>query len=445
MKTVCITKIYISYKEGESWTSPQNIGQSLNTPYHDATVGLSPDGQQLFMYQQQNIFFSKLNGDTWTKPEALPKEINSPEVENSACISYDGNKIYFIRGKTGNPKTSNGDIYVSTKKKDSWGEPEKLSSIVNTKYEEDGVFMHPDGKTLFFSSKGHNTMGGFDIFKTIKQEDGTWSKPENIGYPINTPEDDVYFVLSASGQNGYYSSIREDGKGLMDIYQINFSPKKEIITEDTISVVKAYVTIVKGTVADGTNSKPLESIIEIYDTEKNETVMQVTSNSVSGKYLVSLPSGKNYGMEVRKEGYLFHSENFNVPKAEGYQEIIKNVQLFPIKEDAKVVLKNIFFDTNKSILRSESFSELTRLKQMLIINPLVKIEISGHTDNTGSYKHNQELSKNRAQAVVDYLVENGIDANRLSSRGASWDEPIATNDTDEGKQQNRRVEFKVVE
>lgn len=305
--------------------------------------------------------------------------------------------------------------------------------------------MHPDGKTLFFSSKGHNTMGGFDIFKTIKQANGTWSKPQNIGYPINTPDDDIYFVLSASGKFGYFSTIREDGEGLMDIYKIDFAPKKEIITEDSVPEIKTFVTIVKGTITDGETNKNLDATIEIYDNEKNETIMTVVSNSATGKYLVSLPSGKNYGMEVRKEGYLFHSENFNVPKTEGYQEIIKNVQLYQIKEQAKVVLKNIFFDTNKSKLRPESFAELNRLKQLLILNPKIKIEISGHTDNTGSYNHNKELSEARAKSVVTYLIENGIDSKRLSYRGASWDEPIATNKTEEGKQQNRRVEFKVIE
>ncbi|MCF6183976.1 MAG: OmpA family protein, partial [Bacteroidales bacterium] len=178
--------------------------------------------------------------------------------------------------------------------------------------------------------------------------------------------------------------------------------------------------------------------------EEDKSVLKTTSNSISGKYLVSLPSGKNYGMEVKKNGYLFYSENFDIPKSKKYQEIIKNIKLYPLKKDGKVILRNIFFDFDKAILRSESFSELNRLKTLLDNNPNMEIEISGHTDNKGTHSYNVSLSKNRAQAVVDYLISKGIDPGRLTSRGASWDEPVDTNDTEAGRQNNRRVEFKVI-
>ena len=228
-----------------------------------------------------------------------------------------------------------------------------------------------------------------------------------------------------------------------DIYKIQYS-EKLIIKKDSVKKQEFNLTIVKGVVTDASNGKKLQAEIEIFDNEKNKNILTAKSNSSTGKYLVSLPSGKNYGMQVAKQGYLFHSENFNIPIVKGYQEIIKNIKLYPIKKDVKIILKNIFFDTDKSILRPESFAELDRLKKLLNKNPKISIEISGHTDSQGTYKHNVKLSASRAQAVVDYLISKGISKARLTSRGASWDEPISTNETKEGRQLNRRVEFKIV-
>lgn len=434
--------IYVSYNKNGKWTTPQNLGSPLNTELHDATVGLSPDGQTLFLYRNQDIYTSQLKGDKWSEPQALPETINSPEVENSACISFDGNYIYFIRGKLPDPEKSNSDIYVSKKVKGNWTEAKKLPSIINTKYDEDGVFMHPDGRTMFFSSKGHDSMGGYDIFRTSMQDNGTWSKPENLGFPVNTPGDDLYFVMAANGKHGYYSSVRTGGKGYMDIYKIDFPVEIDINTH-TNKI--ARLSIVIGTVKDKETNKFLEAEIKIFDNEKDSLILTAFSNSNTGKYLVSLPSGKNYGMSVKKDNYLFYSENFDIPKGSDYQEITKNIKLQPIKKEEKVVLRNIFFDTDKSVLKTESFPELNRLQKLLTDNPSLKIEISGHTDNRGSYNHNMELSKARAKAVVDYLISKGIAGNRLSSRGASWNEPVSTNDSEEGRQQNRRVEFKIIE
>ncbi len=434
--------IYVSYNNNGLWSKPKNIGIPLNTENHDATVGLSPDGQTLFLYRNEDIYTSQLKGDKWTEPKPLPSTINSSEVENSACISFDGNSIYFIRGKKADPEKSNSDIYLSKKVNGIWTKAKKLPKIINSKYDEDGVFMHPDGRTMFFSSKGHNSMGGFDIFKTTLQNDGTWSKPENLGFPVNTAGHDLYFVMAANGKHGYYSSIRSNGKGFMDIYKIDF-PTEIGVNKDHHKI--ALLSIVKGTVKDKETGEFLESEIRIFDNDKDSLVLIAYSNSVTGKYLISLPSGINYGMSVKKDNYLFYSDNFNIPKGENYQEITKNILLQPIKKDKKVILRNIFFDTDKSVLRPESYSELNRLKKMLTENPTLKIEISGHTDTQGSYNHNIELSKSRAKAVVDYLISKGINANRLTSRGVSWDEPVSTNKTEVGRQLNRRVEFKITE
>lgn len=437
--------IYRSDFVNGKWTEPVNVGKPMNTKYHDATVGISPDGQELFLYHNGNIFYTRSEGKSWQVPKAMPAEINSTEVENSAAFSYNGKEIYFVRGKDPDPDKSNSDIYVSYHKNGTWTDAEPVSSRINTPFDEDGVFMHPDGKTLYFSSKGHNSIGGFDIFKSTKDERGRWQDPVNLGYPLNTADDDLFFVLSADGKTAFYSSLKPGGKGGLDIYEIDFEPQKDTAQTDTTSSPKVFLTLVKGIITDGKTRDKLEADIEIVDNESSEIVMTVKSNSSSGKYLVSLPSGKNYGMEVKKKGYLFHSENFKIEEKDEYQEFVKNIRLYPIEKDVKVVLRNIFFDTNKSKLRPESYTELNKLKNLLEKNPKMNIEISGHTDNQGSYAHNKALSKARAQAVVDYLIKNGIDKNRLKSRGASWDEPIDTNDTPKGRQKNRRVEFKVLE
>ncbi len=447
--------IYVSYNKSGLWSNSKNIGTPLNTDTHDATVGLSPDGQQLFLYRDMDIYISNLKGNKWSEPEAMPEMINSPENENSACISFDGNTLFFVRGKTGGTETSNGDIWYSNKKKGIWGTPHKLSSVINSKYDEDGVFLHPDGRTLYFSSKGHNSMGGYDIFRSIRQADGIWSKPENLGFPVNSPDDDIYFVMAANGKKGYYSSVKQDGEGFMDIYEISFPgmityddqmvlKQNQLVSQTVSEEKKVKLTIVKGSVTDGNTGAAIEAGIEIFDNSKNETVMNVNSNSSTGNYLVSLPSGNNYGMSVRADNYLFYSENFDISEKEEYQVIEKNIKLYPVKENTKVVLKNIFFDFDKSVLKPESYAELERLKKLMTDNPTLRIELSGHTDNSGKYEHNVQLSKDRAASVTAYLESIGIDDARLTSRGASSDEPIASNDNEKGRQQNRRVEFKII-
>ncbi|HOF08151.1 MAG TPA: OmpA family protein, partial [Bacteroidales bacterium] len=310
---------------------------------------------------------------------------------------------------------------------------------------------------------GHNSMGGYDIFKST-YKDGYWSKPENLGVPINTADDDLYFVLASSGQRAYFSSSRKGTIGDQDIFMITFiidkpmnpstednliayktKPVQEIKIESTIAIETPSLTLLKGFIYDEETKKPLEAQIVLTDNEKNEELAVFTSNAQTGRYLVSLPSGKNYGIAVKKEGYLFHSENFVIPENAQYQEIQKDIYLKPIKVGQSIVLRNIFFDFDKATLRPESKTELENLIKLMNDNPNIKIEISGHTDNIGSAAYNQKLSESRAKAVVDYLIEHGIDKSRLSYMGYGFDKPIAPNDTEEGRQLNRRVEFKIVE
>ncbi len=457
--------IYISKKmSNKKWSKPLNIGEPLNTPQHDATVGFSPNGQEMLIYFEGDIFISRLNGEKWVEPEILPPTINTQYIENSACFSFDGNSIFFVSNK---PDSSFGgkDIYIS--RKDSTGDwlpAENLGKTINTEYDEDGVFMHPDGKTLYFSSKGHNSMGGYDIFVSQLKSDNSWSEPKNLGFPVNTPDDDVYFVMSANGKRGYYASCRDGGKGFADIWVIHFFPSEkplfrsnednliacqtnpvsEITVEKADEFRNARLTIVKGKITDVNSLKPIEANIEIVDNKKNVIVATTRSNKKTGEFLITLPSGKNYGVSVKADNYLFHSENFDLDSTAAFQEITKNVQLNNFKVGAKIILKNIFFDTDKFDLCPESHRELTNLYKLLTDYPTLKIEISGHTDTQGTYEWNKTLSQNRAKAVVNYLISKGIKESRFTFRGVSYDEPISDNKTAQGRQLNRRVEFKIL-
>ena len=465
--------IMISYKQDGAWTEAQNIGTQINGTEHDAAIGMSPDGQKLFSYKGDNggdIYLSELKGDVWSKPVRMDNIINTKYHESSACFSNDYKTIYFTSDR---PDQSLGgrDIYYSKlNKKGKWSEPVNMGSVINTKYDEEGVFMHPDGKHLYFSSKGQGTMGGYDVFKsTWNDVTQSWGTPENIGYPINTPDDDVYFVVSASGKHGYFTSYQKEGYGANDLYLVTFlGPEKPFLlsTEENLLAsiaapvsekqVQAEValttnlTIVKGRTMDAASMQPVEAAIDIVDNSTNEIITTVLSNSQSGKYLVTLPSGKNYGIAVSADGYLFHSENFDIPASQDYQELSKDVLLKRVEIGTTITLKNIFFEFNKAALTSESTYELENLIKLLNDNPKMRIELGSHTDNKGNAEYNLKLSESRSKSVVDYLIAHGIDAGRLLAKGYGMSQPVAPNsmpdgsDNPEGRQLNRRTDFKII-
>jgi outer membrane protein OmpA-like peptidoglycan-associated protein len=327
------------------------------------------------------------------------------------------------------------DIWKCTKTLEGkWGKAENLGRTINTTMDEESIYIHPDGKTLYFSSKGHHSTGGYDVYRSTLVK-GKWTKPINLGKPINTEADDLFFVLDASGKRGYYTSSASGNK---DIYQIDFTPLKEE------KIKQPLVTILKGIVIDEVSKKPLESTIEIVDNNTHELISKLNSNSASGKFLISLPSGHNYGINVSADGYLFHSENFELSDSSAYAEVSKQILMKKMEVGTTIVLRNIFFDVAKTTLRPSSVTELNRLIDIMVKNPNIQIEISGHTDNQGSDVYNQNLSEGRAKAVVDFLIEHKVDAARLTFKGYGESKPIDTNDTDAGKQNNRRTEFKIL-
>lgn len=460
--------IYVTYRKNNEWTRPKNLGKPIKTPDNDAAAGISPSGDILFVFLAENggdLGYTTLNGDTWTPKKSLGNAINSPAHEASASLSPDGRTLYFVSNR--NDPEGNHQIYYSNRDVEgAWTPAKPIGAPIASGYDERAVFIHPNGKTLYFSSNGHNTMGGYDIFRS-EFENGRWTPPVNMGYPINTPEDDLFFMLDASGRYAYFSSFRKGGFGQHDLYRITFlgdeKPTINVSEDNLIAYMqkplseasvekkrKSYtakpvaVTLFKGVVKDAKTGKPVFAGIEITDNDLDKVIAAFTTNSQTGSYMVALPSGKNYGLVVKAKNYLFYSENIDIRNHTEYQEIYKDIELNRIEVGARVVLNNIFFEIGNAELSPTSITELKRVATLLSDQPRLRIEISGHTDNTGSAEFNKMLSESRAKAVVDYLIGAGIETERLTYVGYGFDQPVASNATAEGRAANRRTEFKVL-
>lgn len=435
--------IYVSNKTITGWSKAINIGAPINTDEHEATVGISPDGQTILIYKDDkgdgNIYSTSLNGDVWSTPVKLNENINSEYWEPSAFISADGNTLYFTSNK---PDGYGGRDLYSSKRTPSgeWAKAVNMGPSINTPYDEDAPFIHPNGVTLFFGSNGHNTMGGFDIFTSLRSDDGTWSEPMNVGYPINTTDDDIFYMVSPDSRKAYFSSFREGGLGEKDNYMVTFLDRKE-----------TPLTLMKGSVNDELGKPAKQVEITVTDNETEQVVGTYHTNSKTGQFLFILTPGKNYNITYQAEGHLFYSENMEIPMKSNYYEIKRAVLLDPIIVGSKITLNNIFFDFDKATLRSVSNVELKNLVLLLKSNPNLKVEISGHTDNKGDNIYNQKLSDERAQAVVTRLIESGISTDRVTAKGYGETMPVASNgksmgrDNPEGRQLNRRVELKITE
>jgi outer membrane protein OmpA-like peptidoglycan-associated protein len=452
--------LYIAERSSRQaeWQPARNMGEPINTPFHEACSALSPDGQKLFLFRGANrsLYTSELQGTTWTAPQQLPQQISSRKsFEPHACLSPDGQGLFFVSDREGG--RGGLDLYWARRgPQGGWTDVQNLGPALNTEYDDRAPFLHPNGRTLYFASEGHNSMGGLDIFKSTLQPDSSWSDPVNIGYPINSADHDVYFVMAANGEHAYYASNKPGGYGERDIYRITFRPDTvAAIAERTSEKPRASdqvfaaqptlaVTVLRGQVTDSLTGQPLQAELVVTNNATGEVISRTESNKASGNYLVTLPAGRNYGIAVAAEGYLFHSEHFNLPDSAGYREVNKAIALLPLAAGSKVVLENIFFDFDQYTLREASEAELQRLYELLKQNPDLKIQINGHTDSRGSKAYNKELSRKRARAVVRYLAERGIDKERLAWKGFGESQPIAPNDTEAGRQKNRRTEFKIL-
>jgi len=427
---------FVSEKdENGQWSLAEDLSSSINTETNEGALSLSPDGNRIFFAAKDrrdteggyDIYYSYRHQGQWAEPQNIGMPVSSIYWDSQPSISADGKELYFASKR----KSSLGgiDLYMSTLKGNAWQQPVNLGTTINTREDEQCPFIHPDGQTLYFSSKGHLGMGDADLFMSKRQEDGSWGEPVNLGYPINTEHNEGSLIVSADGKRGYYTSYVE-GKDL-DLHHF----------EMPSAIQPEFVSFVKGLVVDAESQSPIAARVTITDLETGQVAGTAGSNNDGGSFLLSLPSGKNYAFRVEHPDYLFHSANFslkNNPRSEPY---LLNIELEKKKEGEKLVLHNIFFETGKSELLAASSIELERVVKMMQDAPNLKIEIIGHTDDVGDDGSNLRLSQSRAQSVLNYLSEKGIDGSRLSATGKGETEPIADNTTEEGRAQNRRTEF----
>ena len=431
--------IYYSNLENDVWSAPTLLPEPLNSEGDDFGSSFTGDGQ-LMVYVKCgdeegvgncDLYMTQLVGTRWTQPQNMGNVVNSNMWDSQPTISSDGNRIYFSSTRQGG--YGGMDIYMIQKNHlGDWGTPQNLGSTVNTPLNENGPYLAPDGKTLYFASTGHPGFGGTDIFFSTF-EDGKWSKPVNLGAPLNSEGDDTQFTISAAGK-AYFASSRLDPNNY-DIFEVELPeylrPKPTVV--------------IQGIVSNAKTTDPVGAVVLIEDINSGELLAVNKSNTVTGEYLVVLPAGRNYSVSTTSEGFFFYSESFEIPKDTSYQEITMDINLEPIEKGTKVVLNNIFFESGRAELKPISYVELNKAVDLLEDNPTMVIEIGGHTDNVGSDELNLKLSQSRAEAVRDYMVLAGIDEMRIRSKGYGESVPIEDNSTEEGRAANRRTEFEIVE
>ncbi len=439
----CVTEedLYSSKTDGNNNWTPREYLSNINTHFNEGGQCVSPDGKYMIYtacnrdegFGSCDLYWSKRLGDTWSKPINCGKPLNTKFWESQPSFSADGKTIYFISNRPGGEGKK--DIWKTTMIEDGvFSEPINLGKEINTPEDEVSVFIHPDGQTLYFASKGHKGMGDADIFMSVLKSDGSWSQPVNLGYPINTHVEDFSLVVNARGNKAYYASDKKDGFGGLDLYWF------ELPTH----LRPNSVTYFKGKVFDAQDKKPLAATLELMDLTTRQVVVKSTSDPHTGEFIVCIPTDKQYAFTVINDKYLFYSENIAIKDIQLQEPIEKDVALKRIEIGESIVLENIFFDTDKSDLKKESLAELNRIVKLLQENPKMHVEIGGHTDNVGTQEHNVKLSTDRAKTVYDYLIQANINKERLSFHGYGFNKPIADNDTEEGRAKNRRTELTIV-
>lgn len=446
-----------------TWETAIPMPKNINTVNNEGAPTIGADGRSLIFVACSDesgmnygdnrkgkgscdLFYTKRLGTQWLDPVNLPGAINTSNWESQPSLSADGKTLYFVRKvmtKNGRPDS---DIYTSTLKEDgTWDTPVRLPNTINTPYMEESVLIHPDGKTLYFSSRGHPGMGGLDIFVSRKDEKGEWGKPENLGYPINTSADENSLLVSADGEIAFFASDREGGFGDLDLYYF-------VMPEKFRPVKTLYFD---GLVFDAVTKKPIPGKFSLVNIKTGKEVIKSEADQVTGAFTVSLPINEEYALSVSYPGYTFFSQNFNMLLADNQESFHMDVPMNPITATGTVTaLKNVFFDLGKATLRPESYVELNKLRDFLKANPGIKIEIGGHTDTRGDAAENLKLSDARAKSVKDYLIQQGIDPTRLSSKGYGETMPIFSdeaiakmateNEKEKAHQENRRTEYKIV-
>lgn len=424
-----------------NWQPAQRMEEPINSAENEGALSMSPDGRYLFFAGCNrpdgrgscDIYASIRRGDHWGKPFNIGEPVNTTYWESQPCMSSDGKTLYFTSTRPGGYGKS--DLWRSTVSNGGiWSEPENLGPNINTAGDENSPFLHPDGKTLYFSSNGHGGMGGLDLFVSRMDSLGRWSAPQNIGFPINTAADESTLSVNAKGDTAYFSSDNLGGYGKKDIYSFALYEQARPTT----------VSFMKGVVLDAKTNRPLTARFELISLKTGLTRISSVATAQTGEFLVCLPVDEPFALNVAYPGYLFYSEHIALDYSGRNQPIYKEIRLQAIQSGTHIVLENIFYETNKFNLEKASIGELERLFLFMAQNPQVRIEISGHTDNVGSAQYNKTLSENRAKAVADYLIAKGIAAERIVAIGYGLEKPVADNLTEEGRARNRRTEMKIL-
>ena len=429
---------------------PSTPISELNTRENEGAQTVSADGKTLVFvacdypdtYGSCDLYISYNAKGIWSKPRNMGQNVNSTAWDTQPSLSANGNQLFFTSNRTGGMGDS--DIWVSEKSSSGkWEKPRPLPAPVNDENKSESPFIHPDGRTLYYRSNRKPGFGGFDLFMSRLSDDGVWSAPLNLGYPINTPKDEGALVVSLDGEYGYYASDAEaksgekSNYGKNDIYRFRMPEPLR----------PSMVTYVRATVVEQSTNKPLQARVELKSLGENTSPLEMDTDE-SGSFLVCIPSGKSYALNVSKEGYTFYSDNFTLDTIRRADPFLIEVHLQKLQPSVRnaqkpIILNNIFFDTGSSVLKDDSHYELNKLYELLKTNPDLKIQINGHTDDIGEVAVNQKLSEDRAKAVYDYLASKGIDSKRLSYKGFGESKPIVENKDSHSRQTNRRTEFEI--
>ncbi len=452
-KTIYITKrmgnlsdnrpnedLYFAELNDESWDKVKDIGPPINTIENEGAFSISSDGNYIFFTScsrnggkgQCDIWLTSKKNNRWDEPKNLQSPINTKYWESQPSISSDGRMLYFSSDRPGG--YGGTDIWVSEFSNSGWSAPKNLGPTVNTSKDEQFPFIHSDNRTLYFSSNGHPGLGKSDLYLTRKDVKLNWESPINMGYPINSRGQDWNLVVARDGKTAYFSSDQLKGFGGLDIYTFQLPEK---LQAEKVSYLRGYVR-------DAITKQPLSANVELSPINGEPTTLTYAKPG-TGMFLVPLKINMKYALTIDKDGYLFYTEFYNMPAIQRDQPIELFIDLEKIELGNSVVLKNIFFDTDKSDIKDESKQELEKLIDFLSENNSIRIEISGHTDNVGDSKHNMVLSENRAKSVCDFLTNNGIEKSRLTYKGFGDTQPIKQNNTDENRAKNRRTEFKIIQ
>ncbi|AHJ97646.1 OmpA/MotB domain-containing protein [Hymenobacter swuensis DY53] len=435
-------------KDG-SMGEPASISAAINTPYNEGAGSIAGDGKTLVFASCDrpssvgncDLYISRRTGNVWSKPQNLGRNVNSPEWDSQPTLSADGRTLYFTSTRRGGKGQE--DIYVTTLNADgNWTPARNLGAPVNTSGKDMAPFIHASSTTLYYVTDGLVGMGGLDVYRCEQLAADKWSSPQNLGYPLNTFENEASLFISSDNRRGFCSRSKATVAGVKQerdrpVELFGFEVPKEVRARETS-------TYTQGRVFDAFTKKPIRADVQLYDLNTDELVQYVGSDAENGEYTVVLNEGRQYAMYAAADKYLMRSLSFDYSDKRSFDPLTLDIYLEPVRSGRSIVLNNLFFDSKEFALKPKSRTELNRLVAFMKQYPDIQVEISGHTDDVGSDDDNQALSQNRAKSVYTYLISQGVKAQRLRFKGYGETKPLNPNDSDEHRQQNRRIELRIL-